>query len=141
MRMTRKRACLRAFYDGRIIAVIVTRIRAFSPALSWAPLFGLAALVLAAATGGLSASFLDPDESAHYVNTLFLADWLRAGMPSPMDFAQDYYAHFPKLSIGHWPPGWYALLAPGFAVVRPSPYGAQLPLLYCGQPAGALLPL
>jgi hypothetical protein len=86
----------------------------------------LAALALVAATGGLSASFLDPDESAHYVNTLFLADWLRAGCPSPMPFARDFYAHFPKLSIGHWPPGWYAMLAPLFAMVRPSPFGAAL---------------
>jgi SAM-dependent methyltransferase len=102
------------------------RLRAFPPALLWAPLFGLAALALSAATGGLSHSFLDPDESAHYVNTLFIADWLRAGLPSPMPFARDFYAHFPKLSIGHWPPGWYALLAPLFAVLRPSPFGAGL---------------
>lgn len=124
--MTRKRAGLRAFYDGRVIAVIVTRLRALSSALLWAPLLGLAALALAAAMDGLSASFLDPDESAHYVNTLFLADWLRAGCPSPMPFARDFYAHFPKLSIGHWPPGWYGLLAPLFAVARPSPFGAAL---------------
>ncbi|WBO23637.1 ArnT family glycosyltransferase [Sphingomonas abietis] len=87
---------------------------------------GWASLALAATTGGLSHSFLDPDESAHYVNTLFLADWLRAGCPSPMGFARDFYAHFPKLSIGHWPPGWYGLLAPLFAVIRPSPFGAAL---------------
>lgn len=89
-------------------------------------LLGLAALALAAITGGLSRSFLDPDESAHYVNTLFIADWLRAGLPAPMTFARDFYAHFPKLSIGHWPPGWYALLAPSFAIMRPSPFGAAM---------------
>jgi hypothetical protein len=136
MRMTRKKARLRAFYDDRVIAVIVTRIRALPSALLWAPLFGLAALILTAATGGFSASFLDPDESAHYVNTLFLADWLRAGLPSPMPFARDFYAHFPKLSIGHWPPGWYAMLAPLFAVVRPSPFGAAaLSAFIAGLPA------
>lgn len=104
----------------------MVRLRSLPPALLWAPLLGLAALALSAATGGLSHSFLDPDESAHYVNTLFIADWLRAGCPSPMPFARDFYAHFPKLSIGHWPPGWYALLAPVFAVVRPSPFGAAI---------------
>src|SRR6201996_605065 len=91
-----------------------------------AALLGLTSLLLAALTGGLSPSFIDPDESAHYVNTLFIADWLRAGLPSPMTFARDFYAHFPKLSIGHWPPGWYALLAPLFAVLRPSPFVASL---------------
>ena len=61
---------------------------------------GAAALVLAVATGGLAASFGDPDESAHYVNALFLGDWLRAGLPAPMEFARGFYVHFPKLSIG-----------------------------------------
>ena len=87
---------------------------------------GLVSLAIAALTGGLSHSFIDPDESAHYVNTLFIADWLRAGMPSPMPFARDFYAHFPKLSIGHWPPGWYALMAPFFACFRPSPFEAAV---------------
>lgn len=105
-------------------------------AMLWAPIFGLFALTLSSATHGLSPSFLDPDESAHYVNTLFLADWLRAGLPSPMAYARDYYAHFPKLSIGHWPPGWYALLAPAFAVARPSPLGAtMLSAFVAGLPA------
>jgi hypothetical protein len=114
----------------------MNRLRSLPPALLWAPWLGLAALALSAATGGLSRSFLDPDESAHYVNTLFLADWLRAGLPSPMPFARDFYAHFPRLSIGHWPPGWYALLAPGFAILRPSPFGAViLSAFVAGLPA------
>lgn len=105
-----------------------------------APLFGLAALALARGTGGLSASFLDPDESAHYVNTLFLADWLRAGCPAPLAYARDFYAHFPKLSIGHWPPGWYALLAPGWAVVRPSPAAAAVfSAFVAGLPAALIV--
>ncbi|WP_322965036.1 ArnT family glycosyltransferase [Sphingomonas fuzhouensis] len=91
-----------------------------------AVMLGLASLVLAWAMGGITGSFLGPDESAHYVNTLFLADWLRAGLPSPMGFARDYYVHYPKLSIGHWPPGWYALLAPGFALIWPSPLAAAM---------------
>ena len=114
----------------------MARLRSLPPALLWAPLLGLAALALSAATGGLPHSFLDPDESAHYVNTLFIADWLRAGCPSPMPFAKDFYAHFPKLSIGHWPPGWYALLAPLFAMIRLSPFGAAiLSAFVAGLPA------
>lgn len=114
----------------------MNRLRSLPPALLLAPLLGLAALALSAATGGLSHSFLDPDESAHYVNTLFIADWLRAGLPSPMLFARGFYAHFPKLSIGHWPPGWYALLAPLFAMLRPSPFGAGvLSAFIAGLPA------
>ncbi len=93
----------------------------------WAAvMLGLVSLALAWATGGITRSFLGPDESAHYVNTLFIADWLCAGLPDPMPFARDFYAHYPKLSIGHWPPGWYAVLAPGFALLWPSPFAAAL---------------
>lgn len=102
--------------------------------------FGLAALLLAAATGGLSPSLINPDEGGHYVNALFLGDWIRAGFPAPMAFAQDYYAHFPRLSIGHWPPGWYLIEAPWFAVFRPSPLGAlMLAAFVAGLPAGAIV--
>lgn len=105
-----------------------------------APLFGLVALAIAWATGGLSPSLWNPDEGAHYVNALFLGDWVRAGLPSPMTFARDFYAHFPRLSIGHWPPGWYLLQAPLFAAVRPSPLGALLlSAIVAGLPAGAIL--
>ncbi|MFV0624759.1 ArnT family glycosyltransferase [Sphingomonas sp. ac-8] len=101
---------------------------------------GFAMLLVVLATGGLSSSFIDPDESAHYVNTLFLGDWVRAGLPSPMVFARDYYAHFPKLSIGHWPPGWYAMLTPLFVVARPSPIAALvLSAFVAGLPAGLIL--
>lgn len=101
-----------------------------------APLLGIASLALTAASGGLSHGFADPDEAAHYVNCLFLGDWLRAGLPAPMTYARDFYAHFPKLSIGHWPPGWYALLSPLFAVARPSPFGAaMLAAFVAGLPA------
>ena len=88
------------------------RRRAVAAAAGLAIGLGLASVALAWLTGGLTGSFLGPDESAHYVNTLFIADWLRAGLPAPMAFARDFYVHYPKLSIGHWPPGWYALLAP-----------------------------
>ncbi len=116
------------------------RSRTIPRLLLWCPLFGLTALALSAATGRLSASFLDPDESAHYVNTLFLGDWLRSGCPSPLPFARDFYTHFPKLSIGHWPPGWYGLLAPLFAIVRPSPLAATaLSAFIAGLPATMVL--
>lgn len=105
-----------------------------------AMVFGLVALFVASVTGGLSASLINPDEGGHYVNALFLADWIRAGFPSPMAFAQDYYAHFPRLTIGHWPPGWYMIEAPWFALFRPSPFGALvLAAFVSGLPAGAII--
>src|SRR5262249_54291193 len=41
-------------------------------------------------------------------------------------FAVDYYVHYPKLAIGHWPPAYYAVLGTLFALVRPSSTGAQI---------------
>lgn len=112
------------------------RIRAVAQAAGLAIGLGLASVALAALTGGLTGSFLGPDESAHYVNTLFIADWLRAGMPAPMAFARDFYVHYPKLSIGHWPPGWYALLAPAAAIWWPGVATAALASAFvAGLPA------
>jgi hypothetical protein len=103
-------------------------------------LSGLATLLIVATVSGISQSFFDPDESAHYVNSLFLGDWVRSGFPSPLTFAREFYAHFPKLSIGHWPPGWYSLLTPIFAVVRPSPFAAlALSAFVAGLPGGLIL--
>jgi 4-amino-4-deoxy-L-arabinose transferase-like glycosyltransferase len=115
--------------------------RTFLPVpVSAAMVFGVIALIVAWTTGGLSPSLINPDEGGHYVNALFLGDWIRAGFPSPMAFAQDYYAHFPRLTIGHWPPGWYVIEAPWFALMRPSPFGALvLAAFVSGLPAGAII--
>ena len=103
-------------------------------------LLGLITLVVTAATRGLSPSLIEPDEGGHYVNALFLGDWIRAGFPSPMAWARDFYAHFPRLSIGHWPPGWYMLEAPFFALFRPTPYAAAIiSALLAGTPGAAVL--
>jgi 4-amino-4-deoxy-L-arabinose transferase-like glycosyltransferase len=114
--------------------------RFFPIPVTSAIVFGLTALILAWITGGLSPSLIGPDEGGHYVNALFLGDWIRAGFPAPMAFAQDYYAHFPRLTIGHWPPGWYMLEAPLFALFRPDPLGALvLAAFVAGLPAGAVV--
>jgi hypothetical protein len=49
-----------------------------------------------------------PDESAHYVTGLMFRDFV-AGLhyTEPIKFAKDYYAHYPKVAIGHWPPFFY----------------------------------
>ncbi len=49
-----------------------------------------------------------PDEAAHYVTGLMIRDYIAAGFPgSPMKFADDYYAHYPKIGLGVWPPFFY----------------------------------
>lgn len=52
----------------------------------------------------------DPDEAAHAVTSLMLRDYLAVGLPqSPLAFAQNYYAAFPRVALGHYPPGFYLL--------------------------------
>jgi hypothetical protein len=48
------------------------------------------------------------DEAAHFVNSMVIRDYLTQGFGSnPLDFARQYYAHLPRVSIGHWPPFFY----------------------------------
>ena len=49
-----------------------------------------------------------PDEAAHYITGLMVRDYLAAGAPgSPMTYGQTYYAHYPKVALGVWPPAFY----------------------------------
>ena len=53
-----------------------------------------------------------PDEAAHYVTGLMVRDYLASGLPgNPMTFAETYYEHYPKVALGNWPPGFYAIQA------------------------------
>ncbi len=54
----------------------------------------------------------EPDEAAHYVTGLMVRDYLAAGCPgNPLKFANKFYEHYPKVALGHWPPGFYAAQA------------------------------
>ena len=53
-----------------------------------------------------------PDEPAHAVTGLMLRDYITGGFietPHPMQFARNYYDHYPKVALGHYPPGFYLL--------------------------------
>ncbi len=50
------------------------------------------------------------DEAAHVVTGLMVRDYLAGPVWSgihPMRYAEDYYARFPKVAIGHYPPAFY----------------------------------
>jgi hypothetical protein len=45
------------------------------------------------------------DEGMHYVTGLLIHDFAVSGdWRHPMRFATDFYAHFPKVALGNWPP-------------------------------------
>ena len=53
-----------------------------------------------------------PDEPTHFVTGLLVRDYLVTGIPrNPMAFARDYYDHYPKVALGHYPPVFYLLQA------------------------------
>lgn len=53
-----------------------------------------------------------PDEAGHYVTGLLIRDFIACARPgNPMAYAKTYYAHYPKVALGNWPPGFYILQA------------------------------
>ena len=66
-------------------------------------------LVLQAASGADHSEFAAyPDEPSHYITSLMVRDYLAHPSPwSPMDFAREYYRHYPRVALGHWPPFFY----------------------------------
>lgn len=59
----------------------------------------------------------DPDEAAHAVTSLMIRDYLLHGIPeSPLAFAQEYYEAWPKVALGHYPPGYYVPNALALAI-------------------------
>jgi len=50
----------------------------------------------------------DPDEPAHAVTSLMVRDYLAGALgQNPLRFAEKYYARFPKVALGHYPPLYY----------------------------------
>jgi hypothetical protein len=79
-------------------------------------------LIFQLRSGAYAAEFgSHPDEAAHYVTGLMVRDYLAAGLPgNPMDFARQYYEHYPKVALGNWPPVFYAIQAGWTLVLSPS---------------------
>jgi len=73
----------------------------------------LLTVLLQARSGAYGSEFgAHPDESAHYVTGVMVREYVAAFAPgSPLQFAQAYYDHYPKVAIGHWPPAFYVLQA------------------------------
>lgn len=52
----------------------------------------------------------NPDEAGHFVSGLMVRDYLVHGFAQgPVTFAREYYAHYPKVAIGNWPPAFPAI--------------------------------
>lgn len=84
------------------------RLPAWTDLLALAAIFA-AVLALQLAGGAYANEFGGhPDEAGHYVTGLMMRDYaLSRDWSSPMHFAQNYYVHYPKVALGHWPPVFY----------------------------------
>jgi hypothetical protein len=61
------------------------------------------------------------DEAAHYVTGLLVHDYLAEHhATSVTTFAEQYYGHYPKVGLGHWPPVFYVLQGLWSIVFQPS---------------------
>ena len=62
-----------------------------------------------------------PDEAGHYVTGLVVRDYVAAGFPgNPLSYAKNYYNHYPKVALGHWPPFFYVMQSAWTLVFSPS---------------------
>ena len=62
-----------------------------------------------------------PDEPAHAVTGLAFEQYIAHGLSqNPVGFLLDYYQHYPKVAVGHWPPLLYAAEAAAMLVFSPS---------------------
>jgi hypothetical protein len=86
--------------------------------VAFAVLLGLV-VTLQVAGGAYASGFGGyPDEPAHVVTSLMVRDFI-AGLDfrHPLQFAQQYYFHYPKVAIGVWPPVFYGALGIWFLIV------------------------
>ena len=114
-------------------------------AMAWTALGGFALALLAGALvlarlRAYQAGFSGADEPAHFLNGVFVSSYLHghAGA-NPMAYAVEYYLHYPKISIGHWPPAYYGLLGLLMLVLPATPQAAfAINLVVGALPAAAL---
>ena len=53
-----------------------------------------------------------PDEAAQFVSGQLIRHFVSSfPVGNPIDWAGQYYLHYPKVAIGHWPPGYHILEA------------------------------
>lgn len=89
----------------------------------------LLALLLHAriASAVLDSDLAAADPPAHFVTGVMVYDYLhRALGADPVNFAESYYAAYPKVAFGHWPPTYYGLQALWYLAVPPAPASARI---------------
>ena len=72
-------------------------------------------------------SLTGSDPPAHFVSGVMVSDYLHHAFgTNPMDFAESFYVRYPKVAIGHWPPGYYLLQAGWYSLFGAHVLSARL---------------
>lgn len=96
------------------------------------PLLLLLAIALQAMTGAWTSDLVDADEPAHFISGLLVRDYLASGLAgAPLEWAYDYYAHYPKVAIGNWPPLFYGLQGIWMLLLPAHPISVLLLIALC----------
>jgi hypothetical protein len=100
-------------------------------ALALVPPLALAALAVVLTTRGIgNGDFRYSDASRHAMDGVFIYDFVRdlpGSLSHPLDYAIEYYAHYPALGIVLYYPPFFAIVeAAFFAVFGISPFTARL---------------
>ncbi|MDZ7636872.1 MAG: hypothetical protein U5J83_01225 [Bryobacterales bacterium] len=92
--------------------------------------FSVLAISLQWTRGALDGTWSgDPDEPAHFLNGVMLLDYAKSGLGEhPLRYAERYYAHYPRIGLGHWPP-FFAIVEAAWFLVAPASYASGLVLL------------
>jgi dolichyl-phosphate-mannose-protein mannosyltransferase len=96
-------------------------------------LFFISAVLLQINSGAYQGEFTGTnDEAAHFVTGLMVRDYVAAGLPAPpLEYAEDYYRHLPKVGMGHFPPGFHVLQGAWNLVIPPSRASMMLLMAIC----------
>lgn len=83
---------------------------------------------------------MESDGPAHYVTALMVRDYVAQGFHgSIVAYAENYYAHYPKVAIGHWPPMFYLLGGAWMLVFPPTPHSLIVFMMLLGTVLAATL--
>jgi hypothetical protein len=85
-------------------------------------LLWIAAAALQWKAGAFAVEFgSHPDEAAHYVTGLLIHDYILHGhLAPPLAYAERYYAHYPKVALGMWPPLFHCVEAVWMLLFSPA---------------------
>ena len=90
--------------------------------LRFLPVFFAVAIALQYAGGAYGTELSGyPDEAAHFVTGVMVRDYLSTFPPAPIvPFLKEFYIHYPRVAIGHWPPVLYLIEGVWFLLFHPS---------------------